>query len=148
MKSHLTKRILVAGVAVGMLLTTPMTGVSASSNGKPELLFDKTGQWQLPYSPVDMVQSVDGKYIYILTDNHKLLIYEPNGNLKASVDVDPGVVAIDTDARGENVLLVDKDSKSFSVYSVDFVADIDVSGAPFKGNAEAPITVAVFSDFE
>ena len=148
MKSYLNKRILVAGVAVGMLLTTPMSGSAASPNGKPELLFDKTGQWQLPYSPVDMVQSVDGKYIYILTDNHKLLIYEPNGNLKASVDVDPGVVAIDTDARGENVLLVDKDNKSFSVYSVDFVADIDVSGAPFKGKAEAPITVAVFSDFE
>ena len=148
MKSYLNKRILVAGFAVGMLLTTPMSGVAASPNGKPELLFDKTGQWQLPYSPVDMVQSVDGKYIYILTDNHKLLIYEPNGNLKASVDVDPGVVAIDTDARGENVLLVDKDNKSFSVYSVDFVAEIDVSGAPFKGKAEAPITVAVFSDFE
>ena len=148
MKSYLNKRIIVAGVAVGMLLTTPMSGSAASPNGKPELLFDKTGQWQLPYSPVDMVQSVDGKYIYILTDNHKLLIYEPNGNLKASVDVDPGVVAIDTDARGENVLLVDKDNKSFSVYSVDFVADIDVSGAPFKGKAEAPNTVAVFSDFE
>ncbi|MBT8355600.1 MAG: hypothetical protein KJO60_13815 [Desulfofustis sp.] len=148
MKFYLNKRLVVAGLAVGALLSTPLTAMAASPSGKPELLFDKTGQWQLPYSPVDMVQSVDGKYIYILTDNNKLLIYEPNGNLKASVDVDPGVVAIDTDARGENVLLVDKDNKSFSVYSVDFVSDVDVSGAPFKGNADAPVTVAVFSDFE
>ena len=95
-----------------------------------------------------MVQSVDGKYIYILTANNKLLIYEPNGNLKASVDVDPGVVAIDTDARGENVLLIDKDKKSFSVFSVAFVAEVDITGAPFKGKADAPITIAVFSDFE
>jgi hypothetical protein len=148
MKSYLDKRIVVALCAVGALLLTPLSGLAATPGGKPELLFDKTGQWQLPYSPVDMVQSVDGKYIYILTDNHKLLIYEPNGNLKASVDVDPGVVAIDTDARGENVLLVDKDNKSFSIYSVDFVSEVDISGAPFKGKAEAPVTVAVFSDFE
>ncbi|MBT8346141.1 MAG: hypothetical protein KJO28_07535 [Desulfofustis sp.] len=148
MKFYLNKRLVVAGLAVGALLSTPLTAMAASPIGSPELLFDKTGQWQLPYSPVDMVQSVDGKYIYILTDNNKLLIYEPNGNLKASVDVDPGVVAIDTDARGENVLLVDKDNKSFSVYSVDFVSDVDVSGAPFKGKADAPVTVAVFSDFE
>jgi hypothetical protein len=148
MKSYLNKQIAVAGFVVGALLSSPLAVMAASPSGAPELLFDRTGQWQLPYTPVDMVQSVDGKYIYILTDNHKLLIYEPNGNLKASVDVDPGVVAIDTDARGENVLLVDKDNKSFSVYSVDFQADVDVSGAPFKGNAEAPVTVAVFSDFE
>ena len=71
-----------------------------------------------------------------------------NGRLKASVDVDPGVVAIDTDARGENVLLIDKDKKSFSVFSVAFVADVDIAGSPFKGKADAPVTVAVFSDFE
>ena len=131
-----------------MLLSTPFAAMAASPNGQPELLFDRTGQWQLPYSPTDMVQSVDGKFIYILTDNHKLLIYEPNGRLKASVDVDPGVVAIDTDARGENVLLIDKDKKSFSVFSVAFVADVDIAGSPFKGKADAPVTVAVFSDFE
>jgi hypothetical protein len=147
MKSYLN-RSLIAGLTAGALLTIPLSGTAASPSGKPELLFDKTGQWQLPYEPVDLVQSVDGKYIYILTGNQKLLIYEPNGNLKASVDVDPGVVAIDTDARGENVLLIDKDNKSFSIFSVDFVADVDVSGAPFKGKADAPVTVAVFSDFE
>jgi hypothetical protein len=147
MKSYF-KQSLVAGLTAGALLTTPLSGIAAAPNGQPELLFDKRVQWQLPYSPVDMVQSVDGKYIYILTDNHKLLIYEPNGTLKASVDVDPGVVAIDTDARGENVLLIDQDNKSFSIFSVDFVAEIDISGAPVKGKADAPVTVAVFSDFE
>jgi hypothetical protein len=147
MKSPFNKSLIV-GLTAGALLSTPLSGMAASPSGQPELLFDKTGQWQLPYSPIDMVQSVDGKYIYILTDNHKLLIYEPNGTLKAGVDVDPGVVAIDTDARGENVLLIDKDNKSFSVFSVAFVADVDVNGAPFKGKAEAPVTVAVFSDFE
>lgn len=148
MKKYLYKPVFATALVAALLLTSPVTGITATQSGNPEILFDKSRQWQLPYVPTDMVQSVDGQYIYILTDNHKLLIYEPNGNLKASVDVDPGVVAIDTDARGENVLLIDKDSKTFSVFSVSFVAEIDIAGAPFKGKADAPVTVAVFSDFE
>ena len=148
MKTYLNKTMFATTLTAGALLLSSVAGVAATQGGNSELLFDKNRQWQLPYAPTDMVQSVDGQYIYILTDNHKLLIYEPNGNLKASVDVDPGVVAIDTDARGENVLLIDKDSKTFSVFSVSFVAEVDTAGAPFKGKADAPVTVAVFSDFE
>lgn len=148
MKEYLYKPVFATALVAALLLTSSVTGITATQSGNPEILFDKSRQWQLPYVPTDMVQSVDGQYIYILTDNHKLLIYEPNGNLKASVDVDPGVVAIDTDARGENVLLIDKDSKTFSVFSVSFVTEIDIAGAPFKGKADAPVTVAVFSDFE
>jgi len=143
-KTSLSFSLLVAAA-----LTTSLMGsaVSAQENGE-ELLINKTRQWQLPFTPADMVQSVDGKYIFVLTDNHKLLIYEPNGNLKASADVDPGVVAIDTDARGEQILLVDKDNKTFTSFSIDFVAEIDITGSPLQGNPDAPVTVAVFSDFE
>ena len=148
MKVMLKKSLFGAAFFAGALLIAPITGFSTTQASGPELLFDKSGQWKLPYAPVDMVQSVDGKYIFILTDNHKLLIYEPNGLLKASVDVDPGVVAIDTDARGENVLLIDKDQQTFTSYSIDFVAEVDITGSPFKGKADAPVTVVVFSDFE
>lgn len=131
-----------------VIALSPLTMVAASQGSTQEIQFEKNQQWKLPYSPVDFVQSVDGKVIYVLTDNHKLLIYEPDGTLKASVDVDPGVVAIDTDARGENILLIDKEHQTFTSFAIDFVADIDISGAPFKGKINAPVTVTVFSDFE
>ncbi len=139
----------VLGLLAAASLTMSLPALSApAQDGAPELLISKTRQWQLPYTPADMVQSVDGKYIFVLTDNHKLLIYEANGNLKASADVDPGVVAIDTDARGEQILLVDKEAKTFTSFSIDFVAEVDITGSPFKGNPDAPVTVAVFSDYE
>ena len=58
------------------------------------------------------------------------------------------LVAIETDARGENILLIDKEHQTFTSFAIDFVADIDISGAPFKGKVNAPVTVTVFSDFE
>jgi len=147
--NHFHKTSVLGSLLVaGTLTITILASAAAAKDKGPELLINKTRQWQLPYTPADMVQSVDGKYIFVLTDNHKLLIYEPNGNLKASADVDPGVVAIDTDARGEQILLIDRDNKTFTSFSIDFVAQVDVAGSPFKGNPEAPVTVAVFSDFE
>ncbi|MGA7277729.1 MAG: hypothetical protein WBW79_07315 [Desulfocapsaceae bacterium] len=120
----------------------------AQTGSGPELLFDQTSQWQLPYAPTDIVQSVDGARIFVLTDNNRVLIYEPNGQLKGSVEVAPGITAIESDARGENLLLIDTDNKTLSSFSIDFVAEIDIAGSPIKGNPDAPVTIAVFSDFE
>lgn len=147
--NHMSKPSLLGSLLVAGTLAISLMGTSAiAKEDSQELLINKTRQWQLPYTPADMVQSVDGKYIFVLTDNHKLLIYEPDGTLKASAEVDPGVVAIDTDARGEQILLVDKDNKTFTSFSIDFVAEIDISGSPLQGNPDAPVTVVVFSDFE
>ena len=120
----------------------------AQTGSGPELLIEQTSQWQLPYAPADIVQSVDGARIFVLTDNNRILIYEPNGQLKGSVEVAPGVTAIESDARGENLLLIDADNKTLSSFSIDFVAEIDITGSPVKGNPDAPVTIAVFSDFE
>jgi len=139
---------LVCGIAATAITAVPAAALSATQPAGPELLFEQNRNWQLPHPPTDMVQSLDGKYIFILTENHKLLIYEANGKLKASVDVPAGVSAIDTDARGENVLLIDQEHNSFQSFSVDFVAEIDIAGAPIKGKPDAPVSMVVFSDFE
>lgn len=145
--SHGTNK-LACGIIAAVLAAVPVSAISATQKSTPELLFEQNRNWQLPYPPADIVQSVDGKYVFILTDNHKLLIYEANGQLKGSVDVSPGVTAIDSDARGENILLIDKEKNTFQSFSIDFVTNVDISGAPFKGKADAPVTMVVFSDFE
>ena len=136
-----------AAAVCGMLMiSTPIFTMAATS--APALVSEKTMSWQVPYKPVDFVQSVDGKMLFVLTENNRVLIYEPNGTLKGSIPVDKGVTAIDTDARGENILLIDSEKNTFTSLSVDFVVNIDTTGSPFKGVADAPVTIAVFSDFE
>ncbi len=139
-------RNLAAAVCGMLMIGTPVLSLAATS--PPALVSEKTMSWQVPYKPVDFVQSVDGKMLFVLTENNRVLIYEPNGTLKGSIPVDKGVTAIDTDARGENIYLIDSEKNTFTSLSVDFVVNIDTSGSPFKGAANAPVTVAVFSDFE
>jgi hypothetical protein len=144
MQTHFFRRLFFSAAICAV--TAPLA--LAQTGSGPELLFEQTGQWQLPYAPADIVQSVDGARIFVLTDNNRILIYEPNGQLKGSAEVAPGVKAIESDARGENLLLIDAQNKTLSSFSIDFVAEIDTAGSPFKGNPDAPVTIAVFSDFE
>ncbi len=135
-------------VAIGSLLLVPAVSLAAAQPAPTGLIFEQTSQWQLPQKPLDLVQSVDGKFLFVLTDQQSVLIYETSGQFKGSVPVDKGVSAIDTDARGENILLINNENNTFSSIAIDFVVDIDVAGSPTKGNPDAPVTLTVFTDFE
>ncbi len=141
-------KLLQLTLIAGSLLIINAPADATTPGPSPGLLLKQTNGWQMPYGPVDIVQSADGTSIYILTESHQVLIYEPNGNLKGSFPVDAGVVAIDTDVRGEFIFLIDREKKTLRKIAVDFHTDIDVSGSPFKGRPDAPVTIAVFSDFE
>ncbi|THB73601.1 MAG: hypothetical protein D6B25_14820 [Desulfobulbaceae bacterium] len=129
-----------------LLLSIPFAALAAPS--KPGLLFEKVRSWQLPFKPIDMVHSVDGKMVFVLTEKSTVLVYEANGTLKGTIPVEKGVTGIDTDATGEMIYLTNSIDNTFTTVSVDFVVKIDTTGSPFHGKADAPVTVAVFTDFE
>lgn len=105
-------------------------------------------QWQVPESPIDIVHSLDARYVFILTNQQKVLIYTAQGKLEGSVPVDKGVSAIDIAPRAEMLYLIDSEKNSFTSLSIDFVKQINTSGSPYRGLVDAPVTLAVFTDFE
>jgi hypothetical protein len=121
---------------------------ATSSPASPELLFQKTRQWSLPYKPLDMVQSADGNMVFFLTENNRVLIYSSEGILKGTIPVDAGVSKIGTDIRGENILLMDDKNNTFTSVSFDIIREIDITGSPYKGADNAPVIVAVFTNYQ
>jgi len=117
---------------------TPSTGLE----------YEVLTQWQLPEKPVDIVHSLDGKYVFILSSDSKVLIYSAQGKLEGSVPVDKGVNAIDIAPRAEMLYLIDGEKKSFTTMSINFIQNINISGSPFKGPEDAPVTLVLFTDFE
>jgi protein-disulfide isomerase len=104
--------------------------------------------WNLPAKPVDLVYSLDGKRVFILTDQSTVLVYDYLGNLTGTIPVDKGVSAIDIAPRGEKLFLINQEAKSFSDLTIDFVVDINTAGSPFLGLAAAPVSIVLFTDFE
>ncbi len=124
-------------------------GAAAGQQDRPSgLEWQVVQQWQLPASPIDIVHSLDGKYVFVLTDDQQVLIYTPAGNLEGTLPVDKGVSAIDIAPRAELLYLIDSKQNTFSTLTINFVKEINTAGSPFRGPEDAPVTVVLFTDFE
>ena len=120
----------------------------ADASGATGVQWQVENSWQLPDKPIDLVYSLDGQRVFILTDQQQVLVYDAEGNLLGKIAVKKGVSTIDIAPRGERLYLLNDKDNSFTDLSVDFVANIDVTGSPFLGKADAPVTIAVFTDFQ
>ena len=98
--------------------------------------------------PVDVVVTQDGNLTFVLTDNGKILIYDRIGNLTDTVDIGTHIDQIDIGPQGERLFAASRQNKSVEIITLDFIRQINTLGSPLKGPLEAPVIIAVFSDFQ
>lgn len=142
------KQCLTACAILMLSFSTTSALAVADASGASGVQGQVENSWQLPEKPIDLVYSLDGKRVFILTDQQQVLVYDAEGNLLGKIAVKKGVSSIDIAPRGERLYLLNDKDNSFTDLSVDFVVDIDVTGSPFLGKADAPVTIAVFTDFQ
>lgn len=98
--------------------------------------------------PVDLVVSPKGNYIFALTEAGNIDIYSAAGQLVDRIPAGENADQIEM-GPSENVLLVkSRQDSTVRILVLEFIQQIDTAGAPFKGPADAPVTVVVFDDFE
>ena len=142
-------RSTVLACACLLATSTPLLADSVAPSGRDDRVeWQVTGRWQVDAAPVDIVHSLDGKLVFILDDQHRILVYNAQGQLQGRVPVGEGVTRIDIAPQGEALYLIDEKNNTFTSLAMNFVQDIDVTGSPFKGNGSAGVTLAVFTDFE
>jgi len=103
---------------------------------------------KLEAKPIDMTISADGKYTFILAEGGKIFILNSSGELEDTLEVSGSVASIASSPSGDFLLLADSKDNTLEVVKISFIADIDISGLPFKGPAGAPVVIAVFSDYQ
>jgi len=142
------KKLFISGLILS--LSAAGSAIAATKSAAPPsgLEYEVLSKWQIDQSPIDIVHSLDGKYVFILTSDQQVLIYTSKGKLEGSVPVDKGVNAIDIAPRAELLYLIDSEKKSFTTMSISFIRHINTAGSPYKGPADAPITITLFTDFE
>ena len=102
---------------------------------------------KLEAPPLDVAISRNGNWIFVLTDQGDILIFSGD-NLVEKIKIGDHVDEIEVGPREELLLLKSRKNKTLQVVVLDFVKDINVSGSPFKGASNAPVTIAIFSDFQ
>ena len=141
-------KYIIPGISLMVAVASPAFAAPITNGQDGRVQWNKLGDLELQGKPVDFAYSLDGNYAFILTNGKQILVYNQQGKLQGQIPVDAGVSAIDISPRGDFLYLIDSTDNRLSMLSVDFVVDIDTADSPIKGKVDAPVTVAVFSDFE
>ncbi len=98
-------------------------------------------------TPRQVVATADGQRIYVLTDAGKVHLFNAEGQSEGSFDVGPDVTGLT--AQGSNRLVLQMAGRQELVLvALQPVVAIDTVGAPSLGNADAPVEIVIFDDFE
>ena len=103
---------------------------------------------KLDASPIDMAVSADGRRLFVLTDQGKVIIYTAGAEVEGTVEVGTDVDKIRLDPQGDVLITNSRTNKTVQFFDIDFIQQINIAGSPFKGPADAPIVIAVFDDFQ
>lgn len=134
---------------MGGILLTAMPSFSAmeASGMNNKLEWGVVREFELANPPIDIAHSLDGKYVFVLTTENEVLVYDSAGEMQGTIPVDKGVSSIALDPRAQFLHMSDREKMKFYTLSIDFVLNIKTDNAPTKGVKDAPVTIAVFSDF-
>ena len=131
-----------------LLLPTAVQAETPTVDKASGLDWSVRKSWEMTVEPIDFVQSLDNKKVFVLgTDSH-VHIFSVEGKKLGSIPVDKNVTAIDIAPRGEMVYLMNSRGKRYTALDISFTKSIDITGSPFLGNENAPVAIVVFSDFQ
>jgi hypothetical protein len=132
----------------GIFLIILTALVSTLTIARAEVDWTLLKEMDLSAQPLDIAVSTDGKLIFILTPGEILVYSEANGRITNRIPIEKGYDRLTYSGRKNALILTSSSFKTLKIVRVDRIYPIDITGLPFKGPANAPITIAVFDDYQ
>ena len=98
--------------------------------------------------PLDLFQSPDGQLLFILTRGEILIYSIKKEMITDRIPVDKEFDRITYSPQTRSLTITSSTKKTLQMISLDFIQNIDISGLSFKGPEAAPVTLAVFMDYQ
>ena len=115
---------------------------------RAEVEYNVLKTFKLEDQPVDMAFSANRNEIYVLNQKGELLIYDTNGHLTEKIYVGKVYDRLKLIQSADILFLSSRKDKTIQIVQLDFVKKINTLGSPFKGSENAPVIIAVFSEFQ
>ena len=98
--------------------------------------------------PLDIAASADGEFIFVLVPGEVLVYSIPNDSVTDRIQIDEAFDRLTYSEKNSTLILGSSVGRAISIIEIERVYNIVLSGLPFKGPADAPVTIAVFEDYQ
>ena len=102
----------------------------------------------LDSKPLDIATTVDGKLVYVLMPGTIQVYNVLSNRVTRTIPVDGKFDRITASSFGKTLVLSSTTDNTLQVLKVDLIRNIDISGRPYKGPAQAPVVIAIFDDYQ
>lgn len=135
-------------IAFGILLLFLAEASFGCFNAHGGMKAEGKKQFNLDVKPLDIAPTLDGTKIFVLVQGRVLVYTVDEDRITDSLPVDKDLDKVALTGRGNTLILSSSSGKRVEIISFQIVQNIDISGLPFRGPADAPVTIAVFSDYQ
>jgi hypothetical protein len=104
--------------------------------------------FNLEEPPQDVAFSGNRNQIYVLSTQGHILIYNTSGSLLHKIEVGPDIDRMQLVQGSDVLFLTSRKNKTIQIVQLDFVQKINIAGSPYMGPDNAPVVIAVFSEFQ
>lgn len=130
------------------VLLSALTDLGSAAWAAQGLEWTLLQQLKLPAEPLDVSVSQDGKWFFVLTPG-RVLVFQSGATQPTSlIDVGKEFDKVTYSAAHEALVLSSRSAKSMEVIRLEFIQNVATDGLPFKGSPNAPVTIAVFDDYQ
>ena len=106
------------------------------------------GQLGLKAPPLDICASADGKWLYILCSG-EIVVYSFNEDkIIKRIPIDKAVDKMIYVKEKNALVVTGRSGDTVRIIQLEVVNTFTTTGLPYKGPKQAPITIAVFSDYQ
>jgi protein-disulfide isomerase len=139
------KNVEIAGIFLSLVISI----LSGSSFAQPnDIDWTVVSQINLDSRPLDVLSTSDGELVFVLMPG-KVAVYDKSANRQLNqIPVDQGFDRLSYATDTETLILTNSSTNTLKVIHIDPVYHISVEGSPFMGLENAPVTLAVFDDYE
>jgi hypothetical protein len=132
----------------GILLTLMISWISVPQVFAADLELTERKQLKLDVSPLDTATSADGQWLFILTPGEIIVYSAFEEKISKGIPIDKGFDSLTYSARDNTLILSSRSEKAVKIIQLELIHQFDISGLPFQGPENAPVTMAVFGDYQ
>jgi protein-disulfide isomerase len=137
-----------ASTIVGIALVVIVSLVSVPSGISAEVVWTISGQLDLKTPPLDICASADGKWLYILSAGEVAVYSFADGTIVNRIAIDKAFDRMIYVKEKNALVVTGRSGNTVQIIQLDVVYQFALSGLPYKGPKNAPVTIAVFSDYQ
>ncbi|HAK59515.1 MAG TPA: hypothetical protein DCO77_03900 [Nitrospiraceae bacterium] len=105
-------------------------------------------QLNLQAQPLDVASSTDGQWVYVLTPGEVLVYSMSKGKVTDRIPVGKAFDRISHSLQNNTLMITSSTKKLLKIIQIEEIHQFAFAGSPFKGPKNAPVTIAVFSDYQ